>query len=100
MIDAAADRLLRLRRGEQVELRSGRDPWLVWQQMDEVSPGGYGFAYVTEGPDCWRVQVIRRPRQNPAMNPATPGRPGPRMSGTATVAAGRTAGFQQPGERG
>lgn len=96
MIDAATDRLLRLRRGEQVELRSGRDPWLVWQRMDEVSPGGYGFAYMKEGPGCWRVRVIRRPaRQNPAVR----GRPGPRMSGTARAAPGRTSGFQQQGER-
>ena len=66
MIHAATDRLLRLRRGEQVELRSGRDPWLVWQQMDEVSPGGYGFAYVKEGPDCWRVRVTRRGPAEPS----------------------------------
>ncbi len=59
--DAAVDRLLRLRRGEQVELRSGRDPWPVWQRMDDLVPGRYGFAYLTEGPDQWRVQVTRRP---------------------------------------
>ena len=59
--DAAVDRLLRLRRGEQVELRSGRDPWPVWQRMDDLVPGRYGFAYLKEGPDQWRVQVTRRP---------------------------------------
>jgi uncharacterized protein (DUF2249 family) len=62
MIDAATERLLRLRRGEQVELRSGRDPWLVWRRMDDVSPGGYGFAYLQDGPDRWRMQVTRRRR--------------------------------------
>ena len=59
--DAVVDRLLRLRRGEQVELRSGRDPWPVWRRMDDLVPRRYGFAYLKEGPDQWRVQVIRRP---------------------------------------
>ncbi|MGH3421051.1 MAG: DUF2249 domain-containing protein, partial [Streptosporangiaceae bacterium] len=58
--DAAVDRLLRLRPGEQVELRSGRDPWPVWQRMDDLFPGGYGFAYLQEGPQHWRVRVTRR----------------------------------------
>jgi uncharacterized protein (DUF2249 family) len=58
--DATADRLLRLRAGEQVELRSGRDPWLVWRRMDGLLPGGYGFVYLQEGPPRWRVQVTRR----------------------------------------
>jgi uncharacterized protein (DUF2249 family) len=61
MTDAVVDRLLRLRRGEQVELRSGRDPWPVWQRMDDLGPGRYGFAYLKEGPDQWHVQVTRRP---------------------------------------
>ena len=47
--DAAVDRLLRLRRGEQVELRSSRDPWPVWQRMNDLYPGRYGFAYLQEG---------------------------------------------------
>ena len=61
MTAAAVDRLLRLRRGEQVELRSGRDPCPVWREMDELGPGRYGFAYLQEGPDRWRMQVTRRP---------------------------------------
>ncbi len=61
MVDAAADRLLRLRQGEQVQLCSARDPEPVWQRMDELRPGGYGFAYLEDGPDRWRVQVICRP---------------------------------------
>lgn len=59
--DAAVDRLLRLRCGEQVELRSGRDPAAIWRRMDELSSGGYGFVYLQDGPDRWRVQVTRRP---------------------------------------
>ena len=61
VIDAVTYRLLRLGRSEQVELCSGRDPWLVWRQMEDVSPGGYGFAYLEDGPGLWRVQVTRRP---------------------------------------
>jgi uncharacterized protein (DUF2249 family) len=58
--DAAVDRLLRLRRGEQVVLRSSRDPWLVWQRMDDLYPGRYGFVYLQEGPERWRIQVTCR----------------------------------------
>ena len=42
---AAADRLLRMRRGEQVELRSGMDLTAVRQEMNELSPSGYPFVY-------------------------------------------------------
>lgn len=59
--DAAVDRLMRLRSGEQVELRSARDPEAVWQRIDQLSPGRYGFAYLQDGPARWRVQVTRRP---------------------------------------
>lgn len=59
--DAAVDRLMRLRSGEQVELRSARDPEAVWQRIDQLSPGRYGFAYLQDGPVQWRVQVTRRP---------------------------------------
>ena len=61
MIDAATDRLLRLRPGEQVELHAGTDPHLVWRQLDLLSPGRYRFAYLQDGPDRWRMQVTRRP---------------------------------------
>ncbi|HET9973424.1 MAG TPA: hemerythrin domain-containing protein [Streptosporangiaceae bacterium] len=58
--DAAAERLLRLGRGEDVELRSHRDPFPVWQRVDELAPGHYGFVYLEDGPDHWRVLVTRR----------------------------------------
>ena len=73
MIDAATERLLRLRRGEQVELRSGRDPWLVWRRLDALSPGGYGFVYLEDGPDRWRMQVTRRPTGRSQRCAAGPG---------------------------
>jgi uncharacterized protein (DUF2249 family) len=59
-VGAAIHRLLRLRRGEHVELQAGTDPYLVWEQLDELIPGGYGFAYLQDGPDRWRMQVTRR----------------------------------------
>jgi uncharacterized protein (DUF2249 family) len=59
-VAAAVDRLLRARRGEQVELRSGTDISPVWREMDHLSPGRYGFAVLQEGPDRWRMQVTRR----------------------------------------
>jgi uncharacterized protein (DUF2249 family) len=59
-VDAAVHRLLRLRRGERVELHAATDPHLVWRQLDVLSPGGYGFAYLQDGPDRWRMQVTRR----------------------------------------
>jgi uncharacterized protein (DUF2249 family) len=60
LIDAMIDRLLRLDGGEQVELCSGRDPWRVWRQMDDISPARFGFVYLEDGPDLWRVRVTRR----------------------------------------
>jgi uncharacterized protein (DUF2249 family) len=61
MCDAAVDRLRRLRAGEQVELRSCRDTIEIWQRMDQLDSGSYGFYYLQDGPDEWRVQVTRRP---------------------------------------
>ncbi len=58
--EAAADRALRLRYGEQVELRSGSDPYRVRQRVDELAPGRYGFIYLEDGPRRWRVQMTRR----------------------------------------
>jgi uncharacterized protein (DUF2249 family) len=57
---AAVDRLLRMRRGEQVELQSGADLDPVWREISELSPGGYRFTVLQDGPDRWRMQVTRR----------------------------------------
>lgn len=61
VVDAVMDRLVRLRSGERFELRSSSDPYPVWQRMDRVCPGDYGFDYLQDGPDQWRVQITRRP---------------------------------------
>ncbi len=58
--DAAAERLLRLGDGEHVELWSHCDPLPVWQRADELAPGRYGFVYLEDGPDHWRVLVTQR----------------------------------------
>ncbi len=59
-VTAALARLVRLRRGEQVEFRSGTDISPVRREMDKLSPGGYGFAVLQDGPDRWRMRVTRR----------------------------------------
>lgn len=57
--DAAAERLLRLARGESAELQSHSDPYTVWRRIDRLAPGRYGFAYLEDGPHHWRVLVTR-----------------------------------------
>lgn len=59
-VDAAVERLRRLRRGEHAELRGGSDPYPVWQQISRFAPGRYSFGYLQEGPGRWRVRVTRR----------------------------------------
>ena len=57
---AAVDRLLRMRRGEQVELQSGAGLDPVWREISELSPDGYQFTVLQDGPTRWRMQVTRR----------------------------------------
>ena len=59
-VAAAVDRLLRMRRGEQVELQSATDLDPVWREISGLSPDGYGFTVVQDGPPRWRMQVTRR----------------------------------------
>ncbi len=59
-VAAAVDRLLRMRRGEQVELQSGTDLDPVWREISGLIPGGYQFTAVQDGPPRWRMQVARR----------------------------------------
>jgi uncharacterized protein (DUF2249 family) len=64
-VAAVVDRLLRMHRGEQVELQSGADLDPVWREVSELSPGGYRFVSLEDGPARWRMQVTRR-RRRPA----------------------------------
>lgn len=58
-VAAAVDRLLHMRHGEQVELQSGADITPVWRELDHISPGGYQFAALEDGPKRWRMTVTR-----------------------------------------
>ena len=60
VVDAVVDLLLQLRSGEQVELHSTSDPYAVWQRMNRLPPGEYGFAYLQDEPRQWRLEVTRR----------------------------------------
>ena len=59
-VAAAVDRLLRMRRGEQVELLSGADLDPVWREISGLCPGSYQFTVLQDGPTQWRMQVTRR----------------------------------------
>lgn len=59
-VAAATDRLLRMRRGEQVELRAGTGLDPVWQEISKLSPDGYQFTVLQDGPGRWRMRVTRR----------------------------------------
>lgn len=59
-VAAAVDRLLRMRRGEQVELLASTDLDPVWREISALSPDGYQFTVVQDGPARWRIQVTRR----------------------------------------
>ncbi|HEU5384936.1 MAG TPA: hemerythrin domain-containing protein [Streptosporangiaceae bacterium] len=59
-VAAAVDRLLRICRGEQVELQSGAGLDPVWREISKLSPGGYQFTVLQDGPARWRMQVTRR----------------------------------------
>ncbi len=59
-VAAAADRLLRMRRGEQVELRAGTGLDPVWREISKLSPDGYQFTVLQDGPGRWRMRVTRR----------------------------------------
>ena len=59
-VDAAVDRLLRMRRGEQVELQSTARLDQVWREISDLCPDGYQFTVLQDGPGRWRMQVTRR----------------------------------------
>ena len=59
-VGAAVDRLLRMGRGEQVELRSGAGLDPVWREIGDLCPGGYQLTVLQDGPAQWRMQVTRR----------------------------------------
>lgn len=59
-VAAATDRLLRMRHGEQIELQSSADLNPVWREIDQISPGGYWFVSMKDGPGRYWMRVTRR----------------------------------------
>ena len=57
---AALERFSRLRPGERLCVRSVRELESLWNVLASGRPGEFGWAYVQEGPDQWRVEVTRR----------------------------------------
>jgi uncharacterized protein (DUF2249 family)/hemerythrin-like domain-containing protein len=57
---AALERFSRLRPGERLRVRSGRELESLWNVLACGRPGEFGWAYLQEGPDQWRVEVTRR----------------------------------------
>jgi uncharacterized protein (DUF2249 family) len=57
---AALERFSRLRPGERLRVRSGRELQSLWDVLAWGRPGEFGWAYLQEGPDQWRVEVTRR----------------------------------------
>jgi uncharacterized protein (DUF2249 family) len=59
-VSAAVGRLLRLRRGEQIELRASASLDPVWLEISRLSPGSYQFVSLQDGPARWRMRVTHR----------------------------------------
>jgi uncharacterized protein (DUF2249 family) len=57
---AALERFSRLRPGESLRVRSGRELESLWNVLAGGRPGEFGWAYLHEGPDQWQVEVTRR----------------------------------------
>jgi uncharacterized protein (DUF2249 family) len=57
---AALERFARLRRGERLLVRSGRELESLWNLLACAQPGEFAWAYLDEGPDRWCAEVCRR----------------------------------------
>ena len=57
---AALERFARLRPGERLLVRSGCELESLWNVLASGHPGEFGWAYLEEGPEQWRVEVTRR----------------------------------------
>jgi uncharacterized protein (DUF2249 family) len=53
-------RLLRLRRGEQIELHATADPRPMLRRLAVTHPGGYGVTVLQQAPHRWRIEVLCR----------------------------------------
>ena len=45
--------------GQSLELTNDHDPKPLYYQIQVERPGQFGWDYLTEGPDVWRVRITR-----------------------------------------
>jgi len=57
---AALERFSRMRPGQRLLVRSSGEVESLWNQLSCSRPGEFGWAYLAEGPEQWRVKVTRR----------------------------------------
>ena len=57
---AALERFSRLRPGQHLLVRSSCEVESLWNLLTCSRPGEFGWTYLEEGPEQWRVEVIRR----------------------------------------
>jgi uncharacterized protein (DUF2249 family) len=58
--DVALDRLLRMRPGDRVHVRSGTSLERLWRLLRQHAAGEYGWTYLREGPLQWEAELVRR----------------------------------------
>ena len=59
---AALERFSRMRPGQRLLVRSSSEVESLWNLLTCNRSGEFGWAYVEEGPEQWRVEVTRRAR--------------------------------------
>lgn len=57
---AVLDRLMRMRPGDQVHVRSSSSLEPLWRSLQRHLSGEYGWTYLREGPRQWEAQLTRR----------------------------------------
>jgi uncharacterized protein (DUF2249 family) len=55
--------ILALKPGEAVEIINDHDPKPLSYMLAAEHPGQFGWTYVEEGPDDWRVRIDRLPAE-------------------------------------
>ena len=58
--DAALERLLRMRTGDRVRVRSGFALDRLWRLLRQHADGDHGWTYLQEGPLRWEAELVRR----------------------------------------
>jgi uncharacterized protein (DUF2249 family)/hemerythrin-like domain-containing protein len=58
--DVALDRLLRMRPGDRVHVRSDASLERLWRLLRQHAAGEYGWTYLREGPLQWEAELVRR----------------------------------------